>query len=184
MRKKLSSTDGTVIIETSMVLVMFIFVILFIYGLFSIISAQNQMTHALIQSSRSLSLDPYLTEHVDSIAEADTFWSGLGSMVLDLARLSNDKHFSSSDDWYKGTGDSGLAKDRFVGYLAGGSESAANEKLNNLGVVDGLDGVKFNMVISGEDMTITMKYELQFWFDALEVGKIPMKQSITTRMWK
>lgn len=184
MKKRGSSTDGAVIIETSIVLLMFIFVILFIYGLFSITSAQNQITHALIQSSKSLSLDPYLTEHVDSVYEADTFWSSFGSLVLDLASLSNDKHFSSSGDWYNGDGDSSLAKDRFVGYFAGGDEAAADEKLNDLGVVDGLDGVKFNMVISGEDITITLKYELQFWFDALGVGKIPIQQAVTTKMWK
>ena len=182
--RKSDSTKGTVILETSIVLPLFMLVIFFIYGLFAITSAQNQMTHALIQSSKSLSLDPYLTEHVDSASEADTFWSSLGSMVLDFARLSNDEHFSSSDDWYKGTGDASLAKDRFVGYLTGGDEDAADEKLKDLGIVDGLDGVNFTMVISGEDMTITMKYEIQFWVDAFNLGKIPMEQTITSKLWK
>ncbi len=184
MKNSNDSTKGTIILETSIVLPLFILVILFIYGLFSVTSAQNQMTHALMQSSKSLSLDPYLTEHVDSAAEADTFWSSLGSMVLDFARLSNDKHFSSSDDWYKGTGDASLAKDRFVGFLSGGDESAADQKLKDLGVVNGLNGVSFDMAISGEDMTITMKYEIQIWFDAFNLGKIPMEQTMTTKLWK
>lgn len=182
MRSK--SDSGTVILETSIVLPLFMLVILFIYGLFSITSAQNQMTHALIQSSKSLSLDPYLTEHIDSASEADTFWSSLGSMVLDFARLSNDKHFSSSDDWYKGSGDASLAKDRFVGFLTGGDETAADKKLKDLGIVNGLSGITFDMKIAGEDMTITMKYEIQFWVDAFDLGKIPMEQSITTKLWK
>lgn len=184
MRNAKDSTKGMVILETSIVLPLFMLIILFIYGLFSVTSAQNQMTHALIQSSKSLSLDPYLTEHIDSASEADTFWSSLGSMVLDFARLSNDKHFSASDDWYKGTGDSTLAKDRFVGFLTGGDETVADEKLKNLGIVNGLNGVTFDMTISGEDMKITMKYEIQFWFDAFDLGKIPMEQSITTKLWK
>lgn len=184
MRKINDSTKGTVILETSIVLPLFIIIILFIYGLFSVTSAQNQMTHALIQSSKSLSLDPYLTEHVDSLAEADTFWSSLGSMILDFARLSNDRHFSSPNNWYEGTGDASLAKERFVGFLTGGDDDAADEKLKDLGIVDGLNGITFDMKISGEDMIITMKYEIQFWFDAFELGKIPMEQSITTKLWK
>lgn len=185
MKKLLNRTDGTVMIETSIVLPLFIFVMLFLYGLFSVTSAQNQVTHALIQSTKSLSLDPYLTEHVDSLSEADTFWSGLGSMILDFGRLSNDKHFSSSDRWYEiDTGSATLAKDRFVGYLAGGDEAIADQKLEKLGIVGGLDGINFQMAIDGEDMTITINYEIQFLFDAFDMGKIPMKQSIKTRMWK
>ena len=183
MKRKEDLTRGAIILETSIVVPLFMLVILFIYGLFAVVSAQNQMTHALIQSSKSLSLDPYLTEHVDSASEADTFWSSLGSMVLDFARLSNDSHFSSSDDWYKKDGDDSLAKNRFVGYLTGGDEAAADKKLEDLGIVNGLDGVTFDMEISGEDMTITMKYEIQFWFDAFGMGKIPMEQTITSRLW-
>ena len=182
--RKGDTTKGTVILETSIVLPLFMLVILSIYGLFALTSTQNQMTHALIQASKSLSLDPYLIEHVDSLTEADTFWSNLGSMLLDFARLSNDEHFSSMNDWYKSTGDAALAKDRFVGYFSGGDEDVADEKLRNLGIVNGLDGVNFNMAISGEDMTITIKYEIQFWIDAFDLGKIPMEQSITSKLWK
>ena len=184
MKRIKDPTRGTIILETSIVLPLFLFVVLFIYGLFSVTSAQNQMTHALIQSSKSLSLDPYLTEHVDSVYEADTFWSSFGSMVLDLARVSNDEHFSSSNDWYNGSGDAALARDRFVGFLTGGDKTAAEKKLKNLGIVNGLQGVTFDMSISGEDMKITMKYEIQFWFDAFGLGKIPMEQSITVKLWK
>ena len=186
MRKSNDSNRGSIVLETSIVLPIFILIMLFLYGIFSIVSAQNQMTHALIQSSKSLSLDPYVTEHVDSLREAKTFWSGLGSMILDFSRISNDRHFSSMDDWYNSTeiNDSSMAKDRFVGFLTGGDDSAAAEKLKNLRIVNGLDGVTFLVVVMGDNMTITMKYEIQFWFDAFDLGKIPMEQSITTRLWK
>ena len=120
MKEEKNASDGSIIIETSIVVPIFILVILFVYGLFSVTSAQNQITHALIQSSKSLSLDPYLTEHADSASEANTFWSGLGSMVLDFARLSKSEYFSSSGDWYANGGDSSLANDRFIGYFSGG----------------------------------------------------------------
>ena len=180
------SQKGSVTLETSIVLPIFIVIILFVYGLFSIVSAQNQVSHALIQSSKSLSLDSYLTENVESAAEAGTsFWGGLSNMVEDLARMSNDQHFSSMTDWYSTTSaGANVAKDRFVGYLSGGDESAANEKLENMGVVNGLSGITFETNVAGEELTITIKYQLQYWFDAFDLGKIPMEQTITTRLWK
>jgi len=179
------SQKGSVTLETSIVVPIFILIFLFIYGLFSVVSAQNQVSHALIQSSKSLSLDSYLTENVESAAEdATKFWGGLSDMVLDITRLDNDKYFSSQTDWYKSpSSNSTIAKDRFVGYLAGGDVDAANQKLKDLGIIDGLNGVKFEMKVEGKDLTIKVKYEIQYWFDFFGMGKIPMEQSITTRLW-
>lgn len=184
MRELRERSDGALMIELSIVLPIFMLIILCIYGLFSITSAQNQITHALFQSSRSLSLDPYLTEHVDSVHEAKTFWAGLDSIFTDFWRRSNDEHFSSATNWYiSENGNAYLAKQRFVGYLAGGDETAADETLRALGVVGGLKGLTFDMSVTGSDMTITIQYELQFWMDAFDLGKIPIEQSVTARLW-
>lgn len=78
---------GSVTLETSIVLPIFLFLFLSIYGLFIVIEAQNQMTHVLVQSTKSLSLDAYLTDNVESAAKAKTeFWGGLSDMVLDIVR--------------------------------------------------------------------------------------------------
>lgn len=184
-------TKGSIILETSIVLPIFILVILFVYGMFVIISAQNVITHTLIQSSKSLSFDPYITTHVESVAESKTFWSSFSSIILDYARLSNDEYFSSISNWYDEGGNKSsdgeradLAKSRFIGYLAGGDKVEAEKKIKSLGVINGLNGMQFSVSISGNDMTITIKYALQFWFDAFDLGKIPMEQAITVRLWK
>lgn len=176
---------GSITLETSIVLPIFIFIFLFIYGLFSVVSAQNQMTHALVQSSKSLSLDSYLTENVDSAAEAGTnFWGGLSDLVLDIVRLNNNEYFSSSTDWYKADNQNiEVIRKRFIGYLAGGDEVAAREKLNDLGIVNGLDGITFEYKVEDEVLTVTIKYEIQYWFDFMGMGKIPMEQTIKTRLW-
>ena len=176
---------GSVTLETSIVLPIFIFMFLFIYGLFSVIGAQNQMTHALVQSTKSLSLDSYLTENVESAAEAGTkFWGGLSDMVLDIVRLNNNEYFSSQTDWYKSeNGNQDIVKKRFIGYLTGGDQNAAEEKLQNMGIVDGLDGVTFETKVDGENLTVTIKYEIQYWFDFFGMGKIPMEQTVTSRLW-
>lgn len=183
--KKEENQQGSVTLETSIVLPIFIFIFLFIYGLFSVISAQNQMTHTLIQASKSLSLDSYLTENVESLEEEGTvFWDGLADMVIDLVRSDNDPCFSSRSDWYKAEdGNPSIAKERFIGYLTGGDEVAADEKLKNMGIVGGLDGITFETKVDGENLIVTIKYEIQYWFDFFDVGKIPMEQSIRTHLW-
>ena len=77
--------EGSITLETALVLPIFFFMFLFIYGLFSVYSSQNRMTHALIQSAKSLSLDSYMAENVESAAERGTaFWGGFGDMVIDF----------------------------------------------------------------------------------------------------
>ena len=176
---------GSVTLETSIVLPIFIFLFLFIYGLFSVIAAQNQMTHALVQSTKSMSLDSYLMENVESAGEAGTkFWGGLSDMVLDIVRLNNNEYFTSQTDWYTSEdGNPDIAKKRFVGYLTGGDEDAAEKKLKDMGIVDGLDGVTFTTKVEGEILTVTIKYEIQYWFDFFGMGKIPMEQTIKSRLW-
>lgn len=178
-------TRGTMTLEMAIVLPIFIFIFLFIFSLFWTVSAQNQITHALVQSSKSMSLDSYLTESYTSAYKSDTsFWSGVGDMLTDLMRLTTDDSFTSYTDWYESsTGSSSVAKDRFVGYLTGGDEDAADDKLRHLGVVGGLDGITFTMEIDDELMTVTISYELEYVFDFFGIGKIPMEQSITTRLW-
>lgn len=177
--------SGSMTLETSIVLPIFIFVFLFIYGLFSIISAQNQVTHSLVQSAKSLSLDPYLTENLNSAAEKGTaFWGGLDDMVLDLVRLDNNPYFSSQTDWYKNeNGNKQIAKDRFIGYFAGGNKEEAIRKCEELKIVGGLEGIEFKTSVENENLKITIKYEIQYWFDFWGMGKIPMEQSITTKLW-
>lgn len=185
MKKDKDATSGSIMIETSIVLPLFILVFLFIYGIFTITSAQNQMTHSLIQASKSLSLDSYSIENIASYDKAQSFWSDLGGYISEFLDSSNDeKYFTSSSDWYNEGVDTTVVKNRFIGYLTGGDESAADEKLENFGVIGGLDGISFEMQVVDEDLTITMKYEIQIWFDAFDLGKIPMKQTITTRLWK
>ena len=68
--------------------------------------------------------------------------------------------------------------------MSGGDEVAADEKLEDLGIVDGIDGVDFKMRVEDEIVTITIKFEIQYWFDFFDMGKIPMEQSVKVRLWK
>ncbi len=176
---------GSVTLETSVVIPIFILIFLFINGIFSVVSAQNQMTHALIQSTKSMSLDSYLTENLESAAESATkFWGGLSDMILDFVRLDNNEYYTDQSDWYaSNTGNPNVAQKRFVGYLAGGDKNKADETLRNMGIVGGLDGIIFETTVEGEILTVTIKYKIQYWFDFFGMGKIPMEQTIKSRLW-
>lgn len=181
----IKNTKGSITLETSIILPIFILLFLAVYGLFSVVSAQSKISHAFVQATKSLSMDSYLNESVESAAEAKTkFWGGLDDMVLDLVRVDNNSYFSSQTDWYQNAnGNPDIAKKRFIGYLSGGDEDAAREMCESLNIVNGLDGIKFEMSIAEEKLTLTIKYEIQYWFDFWDMGKIPMEQTITSRMW-
>lgn len=196
MCKKNTAESGAIILETSIVIPIFIFLILGIYGLFVISAAQSRITHALVQSVQSLSQDSYANEQFDSWDKKDfTEYKDLSSAFISLLMRGSDPYFTSSQDWYSEkyadgdkhdlevTGRDVIVRRRFIGYLAR-DEATAEKLLNSVGVVDGLDGVVVTSTISGEDLTVTLEYTLQLWFDFFDVGKFPVKQSYTARMWK
>ena len=168
-----NNRKGSITLETILVLPIFFFMFLFIDGLFVVVTAHNTVTHALIQSSKSLSLDSYITENSGTVFKDDTI------------RINNNPNFTSHTNWYsKDSVSSSIIKARFVGYLSGGDEDDAEGKLKALGVVDGLNGIKLNGAVNGEELTITANYTIQFWFDFMDMGKIPLSQQITCRLWK
>lgn len=177
--------DGAMILELAIVLPMFIILIMFVYGLFIIQGADNQITHALIQASKSLSMDPYSNEkleHASLQKDAQSFYTSFGNMFLDLSRNSNDEYFSSPEKWYT-TKNENVVKKRFYGFLAG-TEDAAAEKLEHLNIIDGLNGLKWNISFTDDNLEIELDYTIQFWFDALNLGKIPIKHKVVTKLWK
>lgn len=170
---------GSIILETSIVLPLFILAIVFIYCIFMIVYAQNAITHALIQSVDSFALDAYLNNHVESVSDADTVYNNLGDLLADTYRLGQDEHFCYTAEIVTGP----AAKKRFIGYLTGGDDETAKNKLNALGVVNGISGIAFNVVQTDEDITITIDYQLQFLVDFFDMGKIPVTQSVTAKLW-
>lgn len=178
---------GSLTLETAIVLPIFLFLILFIYSLFGIFSAHNQLSHALIQSGKSLSMDPYLFEQTELAGETTTkFWGGLDDIGLDVFRMDNDQYFMALTDWYNTLENAeDVIENRFIGYLAGGDKAAADEKLSGLRVVDGLEGIEFEASLVGEDkLEITMRYSLKFLFDFWEYGEMPVEQTILVKLWK
>ena len=55
---------GSVTLEASLVLPIFIFIFLFCYGILMMFSGQQLISHALLQSAESLSLDSFASEKI------------------------------------------------------------------------------------------------------------------------
>ena len=93
---------GSVTLETTIVLPIFLFLFLFLYGLFSLVNAQNQITHALVQATKSMSLDPYLSSKIDvpGLDNTVTFGS-LNEALVSLIRVNEDPHFCAKRVWYE-----------------------------------------------------------------------------------
>ncbi len=180
---KEKSDSGAIIIETSIALPIFILVIVFMYSILIVVLTQNTMTHTLIQTTDSLALDEYIAD-----SYKDNWWKSVSSIVISIARLGNSEYFSIEEKIADLVDDdpnqaNEIAKKRFVGYLTGGDENAAESKLDALSVVDGLDGITFTAEVDGEDLTITIEYYIQFPIDAFGAGEIHMKQSFTSKLW-
>ena len=182
---------GSLTLETAIVLPVFIFIILFIFSLFGIFSAHNQVSHALVQSAKSLSLDPYLFSKTNLARESVTdFWGGASDMLIDIFCSNNDPYFTALTDWNTTMDDSTSVRDldtvkkRFVAYLTGGDEDAADDKLRNLGVVDGLDGVQMESTVENKVLSITISYSIKLVFDFWDNAEMPVSQTVKVRLWE
>lgn len=140
---------GTVSLEACIALPIFIFILMFFYGLIVAFAGQQMMCHSLIQSAESLALDPYSAEKITLFFNTDDVGgailnmlptSGTGeTMIQDSGDLfesifgkifasNSSKYFSSSVKWYDE--DSHITnypddmietvKNRFIGFIAGG----------------------------------------------------------------
>lgn len=185
MKKFIYEEKGDLILELSLTLPIFLLVIMFVYGFFVVYTAENQITHALMQASKSLSLDSYLGEKVVSATDLGTadqgreFWRDLSDATIDMVRGARNDYFLETSDWYLRS-DNRTVEKRFIGFFAGGDETAAAEKLEALGIEDGL---KFTVTSSAEELNIKVDYTIQIWFDFFEMGKIKRQHEISAKMW-
>lgn len=174
--------SGSMTLEAAIILPLFIFIFLSIFGMFGMVSARHQVTRALLQTSKSLSLDPYLMEklktqqgHVPTVEEALTGFMRSGA---------NDQYFDTKQKWYSGDG-SAVAKKRFIGFLTNGTEPGTGgvDPLKSLGVENGLGGVEIKATVSGSELTLTAKYKLKFVFDIFKLQGMQVENTVVSKLW-
>ena len=162
--------------------------VLMLYGILVLFLAQNLVGHALIESTQSLALDTYATNKItDTTGSGDTARKILESLI-DIAP--DDPSFVSRDRWFdRKSGATAeewqtAARERFIGYFAGGDEKKADEMLKVLRVKDGLAGLDFSESnVIGSDVYIRVNYEIEYFFNPGGLGEIPTSQQACSRMW-
>lgn len=175
--------QGSVTLEASITLPIFIFLLLFMYGFIMMFTGQQLIAHALLQSSQSLSLDSYATETIgaEDYEKAKGLVRGLYNSVL----TTHSENFSSSKAWYKDDSAEEVIKKRFIGFFADGDEEWADNMLKTVGVKEGMDGINFKECKVGDDndLHIKIKYTQRFLFDLNGAASFDREIEVVAHMW-
>lgn len=181
-RKRKDNDGGVVSLEAAILVPLFIFLMLFFYGIIIMFMGQHMISHAMIQSSQSLSFDPYATERLKK-EEIDGLVDSLTSIYLEYG---TDEHFSSTDKWYSDNQDmlEEVAKKRFIGFLSGGGRDRADRLLNIFGIKGGIDTIDFSgCSVADGVLTFTIKYDQDFIFDFHGLASFERTMSIQAKLW-
>lgn len=185
-RIRTKKESGVVSLEACIVLPIFIFLILFFYGFMFLFAGEQLVSHALVQSAVSMSLDSYATEKLADSSKVDALIQDLLDAALaDDAKDKGETSHSSNKKWYENQ--STVQKEvesRFVSYLANGKKETANKKLKQFGVVNGIEGISFSECkVENNILTITIKYKQNYLMDAFGLLSYDREKTIKQKMW-
>lgn len=171
---------GAITLEAAIVVPMFIMLMLFINGFFMLFMGQQIMSHALIQSAKSMAYDPYGAEKVttDDATNLDT-------LIYDMFVVFSDDYVSS-EKWYEGDTATvaSVAKKRFLAYL---EKTRANELLKQIGVQNGKSGISFagsSVDSEKEVLTLKLKYTQEFVFNTFDLGTFDRELKVKVKLFK
>ena len=182
--------SGVIALEAAMSLPIFLFLMLALYSMTLLFTAQSLIGHTLTQSAQSLSLETYSTDNLgENWGSSGLITAGL-KQLLSLTGFNTD--FVSDSRWYKeGYGNKSaverMCQSRFCSYLAG-SEEGADAVLKALGVVDGVNGLDFSDTsLDGRDLTIVVRYKIKLLFGIrafqMDLFDFDAAQSVCSRLW-
>ncbi len=184
-KTKKRNDTGVVSLEACIVLPIFFFLILFFYGFMFLFAGEQIVNHAMLQSAVSLSLDSYAADKLDGVSEFDEMIYNTVGYAIENGKVSH----ASNQKWYDDpTSTQQEIKDRFISYVANGDEKYASKKLEQFGIVGGLDGISFSeckVEGTGRDkvLTITIEYEQKYIMDAFGLLSYDREKTITQKMW-
>lgn len=185
--KNNKSQRGSLSLEASIAVTIFIFFMLFLYSFFIVFEARNEMAHVLLSTTNSMALDTLQSEKLDGSDDLTSIIYEIYSYVSE-----EDEGFVEDSNWGKvdvkaseSSTFKELIKERVVAYLAGGSETEANAILERYHIMGGLDGLDFsNSYISSGNLHISVKYTIEYEYNMFDLGKLEMEQSACSKLWK
>ena len=183
--------DGVIALEACISLTLFLIVMLALYSLINMFTAQSMIAHALQQTGQSIALENYKNSKSDV--------KTMQRLPLALLQKLTEGIGASSDSKYDVGGGSfsdsmvftdflsmNTVRKRFASYLGGNTENA-DKMLRSMGVVDGLKGITIkNGKISGSDAIIEISYKVRliFYIEMFHFGEFESTQKVCCRLWK
>lgn len=192
------SKKGSLTIEASIALTMFIFIITIILGFSIVFRAQSLISHATSQASQSLAIESYYRETISSSDSAKS----LSFLLERFSQLLGNENISSADDWYSSLGNSkfgtqnnpiyyynntkfyDILKQKFL-YAISDDTTEANQILIDAGIEKGIDGIDFSYSsVKDSVITVNVKYEVKLPFQFFGKKSIPFSKSSKTKSFK
>ena len=163
---------GSLTVEASIGLTIFALFVLFLFSFARVYRAQNMVGHATLQSADNIALESYLRE---------TAMEGDLEDILYLASLISETDSLSEDglESLRTANLQSLAKARFTSAIAP-SDVEADEKLRNLGVKDGLQGLDFSnsrVDLEKDDIIVVVNYTIKMQFPLWGASEIDVTKT-------
>lgn len=176
--KQIRDTRGVLTLEACIMVPIFVALMLVINGLFVLFMGQQILTHTLIQTAKSLALDPYSVQKMEGTS------GNLDDMFLDLFSINNDGHMST-EAWYEDAdGLETVVKERYLVYLKE-SNSAAAELLEVLGVEGGIGGLDFSgTTLENGVLTVKLKYTQNYVYDATGLASFTREIGASVKLFE
>lgn len=185
---------GVITLEACVCVLSFLILMLLLSSLFVMFLAQNVTAHTVLQVSESMSIDSYSAKHIGtggagSVSEVmvsvGDFLGGLFGFPSDDPDFTSRKDLDDTNKPASEAEIASLARTRFIGYLSGGDETKADEFLEQINIVDGLDGLDFSgSCIKDGVLYVVLKYKLEYDFNIWDVGDIDVEQKSSAKLWK
>ncbi len=166
------SERGVLTIEASIILTLLTLFILFLFSFARVYRAQNLVSHAAIQAADAMAIESYLRETALQNDAEDVVY--LANVISQSSAISKEglQSFRSADI-------PSIAKEKFI-FAISNTEQKANEKLEYLGVKDGLSGLDFTQSkvdLSKDDVVIAITYTIEMQFPVFGAEEIQVTKA-------
>lgn len=182
-RRLTENQRGIISLEACISVLSFLILMLLLAGLFRMFMAQNLTAHAALESAQSLALDAYSGKKIGNGS-----WESTGSLLNGVFDRINNDDFSSYDDWFSENADVSVenaVEKRFIGFLAGGDRTKADQLLKRLNVKEGIEGVDFSFSKTENGMLyVEIRYQLEYDFQIGGLGTVEVKQKACAKLWQ
>lgn len=198
--------DGSVTVEATLCVTLFMIFALFLTTLFYTVYVQEAISHSIIQTADSLSMEAYSIKKLQP-DENTGVKAAITALGVRLFSTSNsDEHFYTEQRWFAedrleeqyveraeiSAGNpalrtidlSEIIKTRFVGFFANGDEEYADAFLKKMGVVDGLNGISFTeSQVKNGNLYIKAKFKVKYLINIGKIGEINASQEYCSKIW-